>query len=110
MAFPLQDSNDAAPQFTQNVYTSTITEIHPVGNPVGIIVQAADPEPHHTITYFTESSDSSSAFFSVDGTSGMVSLAHAVDYDLPARHRQFSFRVRMYVVICLSIPGHAFNA
>lgn len=90
---PTQDSNDASPQFILSIYTNTITENHPVGNTVGIIVVATDAETEHTISYFPDTSDPDSAFFSVGRTNGVITLAQAVDYDRPAMHRQLSFGV-----------------
>ncbi len=89
----LQDSNDAAPIFSETVYRGNVTENYPVGNPVGVIVLATDPESEHSVTYFAEASDPHSAFFSVGRTNGVISLAQDVDYDPPANHREFTFRV-----------------
>lgn len=72
---------------------NTITENHVVGSSVGIVVLATDAEIEHTVTYFTETTDSGSAFFSVGRTSGVITLVQAVDYDRPALHREFNFRV-----------------
>jgi hypothetical protein len=92
-----QDFNDAAPMFTRSVYNGTITENHRIGTPTGVVLLANDAEPDHMITYFTESGDPSSAFFSVERTTGVLSLAQAVDYDPPAMHRLFTFRVCLHI-------------
>ena len=76
-----------------STYRGVITENFPVGNTVGITVSAPDPESAHTVGYFTEASDPHSSFFSVGRTTGVISLAQNVDYDPPANHREFTFRV-----------------
>ena len=75
------------------MYRGNVTENHSVGTPVGIIVQATDPETEHSVTYFTVAGEPHSAFFSVGRTNGIISLAQAVDYDPPANHREFTFSV-----------------
>lgn len=73
---------------------ATIMENHPVGTRVGITLNATDiPEPEHTIGYFPETSDPDHSFFAVERTTGVITLAQPVDYDPPANHRDFSFRV-----------------
>ena len=68
-----------------------------MGSPIGITVSATDPEPGHTVTYFTVSADTQSAFFHVDQSSGEITLAHEVDADPPTSHSSFSFRVSILV-------------
>ena len=91
--FVMQDINDNAPSFSQSVYMGRIMENHSVGTTVGVTVIATDPEAEHTITYFPVTSDAESSFFSVGRTDGIIRLAQEVDYDPPANHREFSFRV-----------------
>ena len=79
--------------FSPASYTVSITENLAVNSPIGVTVSATDPEPGHTVTYFTISSDTQSAFFHVDQMSGVVTLAHSVDADPPNSHSTFSFRV-----------------
>lgn len=80
--------------FSPASYTVSIAENLAVNSPIGVTVSATDPEPGHTVTYFTISSDTQSAFFHVDQMSGVVTLAHSVDADPPNSHSMFSFRVR----------------
>ncbi len=68
--------------------------------PVGITVVAMDAEIEHTIMYDLVVSDDS-AFFSIDRTSGVVSLAHAVDYDPPANDRSFTFNVSIVIIVII---------
>ena len=90
--FP-QPVNDLAPVFSSTTYTATVAENLAVGTAIGITVSATDPEPGHTVTYFSVSSDTQSAFFHVDQTSGSITLAHSLDADPPTSHSSFSFRV-----------------
>ena len=84
--------NDQEPVFGQASYAASIVENHVVGTAVGITVQAMDPEVEHTVRYFTEASDAGSRFFSVDQSTGVISLDQNVDYDPPSNHRDFTFR------------------
>jgi len=70
----------------------SIVENHMVGTIIGITVQAMDPEVEHMVRYFTEVSDAGSRFFSVDQSTGVISLTQNVDYDPPSSHREFTFR------------------
>lgn len=81
-----------APVFSQASYMASIVENHPVGTMVGITVSATDQEGH-SVTYFTEVADAGSRFFSVNQNTGVISLTQNVDYDPPANHRDFTFRV-----------------
>ena len=90
--FP-QPVNDLAPVFSSTTYTAMVAESLAVGTAIGITVSATDPEPGHTVTYFSVSSDTQSAFFHVDRTSGSITLAHSLDADPPTSHSSFSFRV-----------------
>ena len=90
----MQPVNDLAPVFSATTYTTSIDETLDVGSSIGITVSATDPEAGHTITYFTVSNDADSAFFHVGQSSGVFTLAHAVDADPPSSHSSFSFRVR----------------
>ena len=89
--------NDLAPVFTMGSYSSTISETHPVGTPIGITVSATDPEVGHTVTYFTLASEADSAFFSVGQTSGVISLTNGLDADPPTGHSTFQFSVCVHV-------------
>lgn len=83
-------------------YTASITESHVVGAPIGITVSATDPEPGHSVTYFSVSSDTDSAFFLVNPSSGALTLAHSLDADRPTSHSSFSFRVKLHEKLCMS--------
>ena len=92
--------NDQAPVFSMATYTGSIAESHTVGSPIGITVSATDPEPGHSVTYFSVSSDTDSAFFLVNPSSGVLTLAHRLDADPPTSHSSFSFRVSCVCVQC----------
>ena len=83
-------------------------ENHAVGTIVGITVMATDPETEHSISYFTDTRDAHSSFFSVGRTSGIVTLAQPVDYDPPSMHRQFSFRVMWGAIFNSQSGGSSF--
>ena len=83
-------------------YTATIPETQAVGSAIGVTVSATDPEPGHTVTYFSISSDTNSAFFHVDQSSGSITLAHSVDADPPTSHSSFAFRVSNTPPYCAS--------
>lgn len=77
-----------------------------IGDPIGLTVLATDPETEHSLGYFIDASNPHSVYFSVDRTSGVVSLAQAVDYDPPLSHRLLLFAVRIiidYNISCCSI-------
>lgn len=69
-----------------------------LGTTIGLTVLATDPEVEHNITYFTEATDIGSRFFSVGQTTGMITLSQEVDYDVPASHMDFTFRVCLFVL------------
>ena len=75
-------------------YSTTILESHAVGTAIGITVSATDPEVGHVVTYFTLANEADSAFFSVDQTSGVISLTNGIDADPPTGHSTFQFSVR----------------
>ena len=89
----LQDFNDHAPAFTQNVYTSTVMENTPIGTHTGITVVANDPEPEHTITYFPVTSDPQSVFFVVERLTGAINVGQPIDADPLPSHTVFTFGV-----------------
>ena len=71
-----------------------INEDHVVNTPIGITVSATDPELHN-IRYFIQSQASptdDSEFFTVDETSGSISLVHELDYE--AGHTTLTFNVK----------------
>lgn len=89
----VQPVNDLAPVFSSPTYTATVPESQTVGSSIGVTLSATDPEPGHTVTYFSVSSDAHSAFFQIDQSSGSITLAHSLDADPPTSHSSFSFRV-----------------
>ena len=105
----VQPVNDLAPVFSSASYTGNILESLAVGSAIGITVSATDPEPGHTVTYFSVSTDTNSAFFHVDRSSGVITLAHAVDADPPTSHSSFSFRVIEHSYLSTNSSLYAFN-
>ena len=81
-----------SPVFMPAIYTATIDEDHMVNTATGITVSATDPEGHG-IQYFIEHSLSDdSEFFAIDATSGVIFLAHELDYEAPQRTLQFNVK------------------
>ena len=98
-------------------YTTTITEDHTVDTAIGITISATDPEGHN-VRYSISSSATDSALFRVDEMSGVLSLAHALNYDDPDRQRMLSFTVSSGYIFflelsfrsiesCLALPGNS---
>ncbi len=56
---------------------------------------ATDPEGH-AVQFAISSTLPDGVFFNIDETSGVVTLAHAVDSDPPNNHAQLMFEVCMH--------------
>jgi len=89
--------------FSPSTYSTTIAEDHAVGTAIGITISATDPEGHNIRYSINPSAATDSALFRVDETSGMISLAQALNYDNPERHRNLSF-----IVSCTSMKAKKF--
>ena len=68
---------------------ATIDEDHAPSSAIGITVSATDIEGHGII--YSLSPDA--IFFSIDETSGVLSLAHSIDVDAPGVSSPYSFMV-----------------
>lgn len=76
---------------------ATINEDHAPSSPVGITVMATDREGHG-IRYSVSPSNPDAIFFSIDETTGVVSLAHAIDVDAPGISSSYNFQVRIVLL------------
>ena len=104
----MQERNQKFPIFVSNSYLPpAIDEDLPVGSAIpSLIVAATDPEGH-PVHYYIDSSVPAGAYFAVNETSGLVTLAHAVDYER-ASERSFIFTVCLYSVVhLLSCPYYS---
>ena len=99
----LQDSGEAAPVFNQLTYSAEIAESHNVGDPIpGLVVMATDSEGHD-ISYSVVNTLGGGSFFSVDSSSGQISLAHEVDFDPPNNDQILVFQVHNITIIIIVI-------
>lgn len=76
----------------QQLYSATVDEDHIVGEAVGVIVEATDEELHG-INYSIDFGFQDGSYFSVNSTSGVVTLAQSLDSDPPTGHDLFTFVV-----------------
>ena len=76
--------------FVSPSYTAVIDETLAAGGQIGVTVSATDLD-NHNITYSIATTTDGS-FFSVDARSGVVTLAHLVDYEDPLE-RTLTFTV-----------------
>ncbi|XP_076876889.1 protocadherin beta-7-like [Brachyhypopomus gauderio] len=82
------DANDNSPVFTQTVYRVTLAENSPVGTDV-VRVGAADADEgaNGEITYeFSRASDKTVKLFSIDRTTGQVTVKGEIDYEKEKYH------------------------
>lgn len=91
-------------------YTTTITEDHTLDTAIGITISATDPEGHNVRYSISSSSATDSALFRVDGMSGVLSLAHTLNYDDPDRQRMLSFTVSSGYIFFLELSFHNFRS
>lgn len=87
-------------------YTATVSEDHTIDTAIGITISATDPEGHNVRYSIISSSATDSALFRVDETSGVLSLAHALNYDDPDRQRMLSFTVSSTCTFFLELSFH----
>ena len=78
--------NNYAPKFTQKIYSQSVPEDVPVGKVV-LLVRALDKDPGSVVKYDFSSSFPPSAF-SINKTSGEISVAHTLD-----RETEFSYYI-----------------
>ena len=67
-----------------NAATNTAAENAAVGAVVGITAQATDPDSSDTVTYTL--TDDAGGLFAINGTSGVVTVAAALDYETATTH------------------------
>ena len=91
----LQCLNELGPVFNGGApYSATISESLAIGQPIGATAMATDPEDH-SVFYAISPALPDGAFFNIDETSGVISLALAVDRDPPSSQEQLMIEVRM---------------
>ena len=91
-------------------YTTNIAEDHTLDTAIGITISATDPEGHNVRYSISSSSTTASALFRVDEMSGVLSLAHALNYDDPDRQRMLSFTVSSGYIFFLELSFHNFKS
>ncbi len=89
----MQCVNELGPVFNNGApYASTISESLAVGQAIRVTASATDPEGH-SVHYAISSTLSDGAFFNIDETSGVISLALLVDRDPPNFQEQLMIEV-----------------
>ncbi len=81
----VEDVNDETPEFTQPLYTFTITEDAPIGTIVGnISATDSDTTPYAQITY---SLSSANTLFTLDPSTGVLTTSAMLDYETDSSHQ-----------------------
>ena len=78
--------------FGASLYSATVPEDREVGQEVGVTVMATDIEGHE-IHYSIHPGYTDGEFFTINETSGIITLALSLDSDPPNSHDSFSFNV-----------------
>ncbi len=74
----IQDVNDLPPEFTQDIYIADIIESLPLGTPVvQVTAEDGDTSSNAFIEYDLQPQD----MFSIDRTTGIISVASSLDFD-----------------------------
>lgn len=78
----ITDANDNVPQFTNTPYSVALNESEPVSNVLVVSAVDADSGSNGQISY----SLSGAELFSIDATTGVISLVRTLDYELQSTH------------------------
>ena len=90
VAVTITDENDNKPQFTRGVYETSMAENSSIGAFV-LTVSASDLDigSNAAITYsiFNSGLNDSSLYFNINSTTGVITLARSLDYEIAKEHR-----------------------
>ncbi len=81
------DTNDNPPVFERTVYNASVHEVTPVGTPV-VVVRANDLDAGENgrVSYSMRSSPSDDSLFSLDSSTGALTLRSRLDRELRGKH------------------------
>ena len=85
------DANDNDPMFTKKSFSGKVRECAPAGTMI-TTVTAVDKDDKNTVNaqllyYVVSSRDNSEKYFHVDGATGVVTVAHGLDYEKSATYK-----------------------
>ena len=84
------DENDNKPQFMSGVYETSLSEASSIGVSVlTVFANDSDIGSNAAITYsiFNSGLNDSSLYFSINSTTGLITLARSLDYETAKEHR-----------------------
>ena len=86
----ITDENDNKPQFTSGVYETSLSEGSSIGVSVlTVFANDSDIGSNAAITYsiFNSGLNDSSLYFTINSTTGLITLARSLDYETAKEHR-----------------------